>query len=304
VTIDLVCGDPSFLDMTFAGLDGLPGPGEERHATDFTRSPGGGATVAIGASRLGLSAAVAAPLGADADGTYLRAALEAEGVICPDRTVARTSVTAVMPWDGERAMATFEPEYSLTAADLDAMSPSAVVLSLARVDCAPTEPALFVTCGDAEARRFASATPRALFEARALIINAREASLLTGREGAEDALAALADLAPRVVVTLGPEGAISMKDGEMIREPGIAVDAVDTTGAGDLFTASYIWADLGGASPEERLKWACLAAAMSIQVPTAVGGAPTLVELADAGLGHGLELPARYLTAAIQRRDG
>ena len=66
--VDIACAEPAFLDLTMAGLDALPGPGEERLATDFLRSPGGGAITAVGAARLGLSCALVSPLGDDAVG--------------------------------------------------------------------------------------------------------------------------------------------------------------------------------------------------------------------------------------------
>ena len=61
--VDLACAEPAFLDLTMTGLDKIPGPGEERLATDFLRSPGGGAIIAVGAARLGLSSALVSPLG-------------------------------------------------------------------------------------------------------------------------------------------------------------------------------------------------------------------------------------------------
>ena len=51
--VDIACAEPAFLDLTMTGLDKLPGLGEERLATDFLRSPGGGAITAVGAARLG-----------------------------------------------------------------------------------------------------------------------------------------------------------------------------------------------------------------------------------------------------------
>ena len=78
--IDLAVATPVYLDYTFVGLEGLPGPGEERFAGDLLRSPGGGAITAIGAVRLGLTAAVAAPLGNDLPGIFVRQALEEEGI--------------------------------------------------------------------------------------------------------------------------------------------------------------------------------------------------------------------------------
>ncbi|HST41618.1 MAG TPA: PfkB family carbohydrate kinase [Conexibacter sp.] len=297
--VDLVCGDPAFVDLTFAGLDGLPGLGEERHARDLLRSPGGAATVAIGAARLGLSVALATPLGADPEGDFLRAALAAEGVRCSARTVARTPVTAVLPWAGERAMATFLPQPPLQPDDVAAFAPRAVVLSLPWLHCAPADAALYVTVGDAEARASAGALPAGLSQARALIVNAREAMLLAGADDPVAAARTLAETVPRVVVTLGPDGALAIERGELVRVPGVAVEAVDTTGAGDLFTATYIWSELRGAGPELRLHWACLAAALSVRVPTAVAGAQPIDGLAAAGKERGLALPANETTEIL-----
>ncbi len=55
--------------------------------------------------------------------------------------------------------------------------------------------------------------------------------------------------------------------------PAIETTALDTTGAGDLLVAAYIWGDLRGASPEECLRWAVLYAGLSVATPTGVGGA-------------------------------
>jgi sugar/nucleoside kinase (ribokinase family) len=69
------------------------------------------------------------------------------------------------------------------------------------------------------------------------------------------------------------------------------VEAVDTTGAGDLFAAAYVWADQLGAPLEERVRWAVLYAAMSVGVVTAVGGAADRASLVAEGARHGLEPP-------------
>jgi sugar/nucleoside kinase (ribokinase family) len=292
--VDLACGDAAFVDLTFLGLDALPAAGEERHARELLRTPGGAATVAIGAARLGLSVALAFPLGADPDGDFVRAVLAREGVRVNDRQVERTSVTAVMPIDGERAMATYDAEATLRAHDVAQFAPRAVALSLPRLDCAPAQAAVYAMVGDEGARDHARALPEALASARALIVNAREARVLAGEQDVQAAARALARHVPRVVVTLGPDGALSV-DGQdrAVRVEGVAAEpVVDTTGAGDLFTAAYIWSDLAGGSPEDSLRWACLAAALSVRVPTAVGGAQTIDELAAAGRDRGLAVPA------------
>ena len=103
MSVDVVVAVPAFLDMTFVGLEGLPGLGEERFAGDLVRSPGGGAITAIGAARLGLSTALAAPLGGDPAGDVVRGVMDEEGVQVVGPTCPRTPITMVMPIEGERA---------------------------------------------------------------------------------------------------------------------------------------------------------------------------------------------------------
>lgn len=80
----------------------------------------------------------------------------------------------------------------------------------------------------------------------------------------------------------------------MERADGVQVDVVDTTGAGDLFAAAYVWADLMGAPELDRLRWAVLYAALSVRVATAVAGASRLDALAEAGARSGLTLPNQH----------
>ena len=296
--VDLACGERAFLDLTFAGLEAVPGPGEERRATALLRSPGGAAISAIGAARLGLRTALASPLGDDPEGDLLRGALAAGGVRWTGRRVARTPVTAVLPAGGERAMATFEPADAVTAEELSAVEPAAVVLSLPRVALAPPAAALYVTAGDDEARAGLAGVD--LTDARALVVNAREALLLTGEDDPATAAQLLADVTPCAVVTLGAGGALAACRREVVRVAAVAVEAVDTTGAGDLFTAAYIWADRLGAPLEERVRWAVLHAALSVRVPTAVAGAVTEAALAEAGARQGLALPVPQPSAATK----
>ena len=72
MTVDVVCAGPVFLDLTFEGLDALPEPGRERFARELHETPGGAAITAVGLARLGLRAAVAAPLGDDVAGRTVR----------------------------------------------------------------------------------------------------------------------------------------------------------------------------------------------------------------------------------------
>jgi ribokinase len=300
MTVDLACGELAFVDLTFPGLDALPAAGEERHATDFLRSAGGGAITAIGAARLGLTTALVSPIGADADGDFLRAALAADGVLWAGRKVARTAVTAVLPADGDRAMATFDPGEQLTAGELAAVAPRAVVLSLPRLGVAPPAARLYATVGDADARAAAGSDLPGIEQAHALVVNDRESALLTGIGDPRAAARRLAERVARVVVTLGPEGALELSDEGLVEARALPGDPVDTTGAGDLFTAAYVWADLHGAGPSERVRWAVLYASLSVRVATAVGGAAKLDALVEAGARLGLAPPAPRHSVPIE----
>jgi ribokinase len=299
--VDIACAEPAFLDLTMVGLDAIPGPGEERLATDFLRSPGGGAITAVGAARLGLSSALVSPLGDDPVGILLRSLLADDGVRWSGRLVERSPVTVIMPSDGDRAMATYDPGERVTAAELAAVEPRAVVLSIPRLGLAPAGARVYVSVGDIDARAFAgNELPAELASARALLVNEREAQLLTGQSDPEAAAEALAALTPLAIVTLGGDGAVAAGVDGAVRVPGLAVEAVDTTGAGDLFAAAYVWADHWGVGLTERLRWAVLYASLSVRVATAVAGAVTLRALLEEGAEQGLTSPVRQPSAAMK----
>jgi sugar/nucleoside kinase (ribokinase family) len=197
-------------------------------------------------------------------------------------------------------MATFDPGEGVTAAELAAVEPRAVVISIPRLPLAPAGARVYASVGDVDARALAGGELPDLGGVRALMVNEREALMLTGASDVEAAAAALAKRAPVAVVTLGENGAIAAGAAGTARVEGVPVEAVDTTGAGDLFTAAYVWADHWGAPLEERLKWAVLYASLSVRVPTAVAGAVTLRALLEEGAEHGLASPVRQPSAAMK----
>ena len=80
-------------------------------------------------------------------------------------------------------------------------------------------------------------------------------------------------------VTLGERGAMAL-DGDTIHYvPAFHVNAVDTTGAGDVFRAGFIYALLSDWPAEEILRFANAAAAVSCTRLGALGGIPDLDEV-------------------------
>jgi ribokinase len=292
MSVDVVVAVPAVMDMTFVGLEGLPQLGEERFAGDLVRSPGGGAITAIGCARLGLSTALAAPVGHDAAGDLIGPMLEAEGIQLTGPRSARTPVTAVMPIGPKRAMVTYDPGVRARAADVSALSPRAVITGLSQLDVVPGDTRAYVTVGDDDARAFAGRLPGAASRATGLFIEQREALVLTGAATAQEAAEMIGARVKIVVVSLGSDGAAACVDGRAVKVDGFDVGpSIDTTGAGDLFVAAWAWGDAVGLTVDEALRWAALYAALSVRVPTGAGGATHLTEFVDEGSRRGLRAP-------------
>jgi sulfofructose kinase len=77
-------------------------------------------------------------------------------------------------------------------------------------------------------------------------------------------------------VTLGPRGAMLLIGDTLYAEPAPVIDAVDTTGAGDVFRGGFIYAWLKGDPPQEMLRFANAAAATSCTRVGAITGVPSL----------------------------
>jgi len=287
--MDVVVLTPTYLDYTFVGLEGLPAPGEERFAGDMLRSPGGGGIIALAAARLGLSAALIAPLGDDLAGRFVRRALEEEGVEVAPYVGKRTPTTVVLPVEGDRAMITVDPGLRARAADIDAYEPRAVAATLEQIDLLPAGPSAYLTCGEDDARAFAGRLPQGARRPCGLFVNRRESAILTGEDDPEKAVASLTSCAETVVVTLGPDGALASFDGRLARVDGIhAEPVVDTTGAEELFMTAFAWAELSGADRDTALSWANLYAGLSVMFHTGAGGAVTRERLLQEGTNRGL----------------
>jgi sugar/nucleoside kinase (ribokinase family) len=299
MTVDLAVATPAFLDLTIVGLDAAPELGEERFASDLKRSPGGGAITAVGAARLGLSTTLVAALGEDLAGELVRDAVAEDGVNVVVKRSPRTPTTVVIPVANDRAMITIDPGVRVSRSDVAPLEPRAVAVNLDLIHVVPPGAAGYVTCGEDDARAFAGRPPSDLGGMRALFINEREAIALTNADDVDGAAEQLSSLVPAVIVTLGAHGAVAVIDGRRYRSPGFdAGPAVDTTGAGDLFVAAYIWAEQNGAEPEDRLRWSVVYAGLSVTRSTAVGGAVTEARLLDEGGQIGLSPPPAVSSTA------
>ena len=106
-----------------------------------------------------------------------------------------------------------------------------------------------------------------------LFVNEDEARMLTGHSDPESAAVTLrAAGAKTVCVKLGPRGCAVFGDGMDFLSPGFRVDAVDSTGAGDCFSAGYIAALQRDLPHQQAARIANAVGALSVQKLGATAG--------------------------------
>jgi sugar/nucleoside kinase (ribokinase family) len=284
-----------FLDIVFTGLDSAPARGTETWARGMGSSPGGVANMATALARLGLRTSLAAAFGDDHYGEYCWDALEqGEGIdLSRSRTVPgwHSPVTVSMAYDGERTMVSHGHEAPPPEGSVPTCPPRArgAVASLVPgrseewvAQAARRRTRIFADVGWDETGRWDLAALPDLEHCEAFLPNAEEAVRYTRTDCPRAAARALADRVPLAVVTLGADGAYAVDGGtgETAEVPAIEVAALDPTGAGDVFVAGFLTGTLAGWPLADRLAFAGLTAALSVQEFGGSLSAPGWVEVA------------------------
>jgi ribokinase len=255
----------------------FPVPGETITDAVVERYPGGkGANQALAARRLGAGVHLVACVGDDPAADEALATLRAEGVDLSNcRRLEHTATglaLILVSGSGENqivvapgANAAFEPgllNLPLSEAVIAQLEvPMATVSSVARMTrglfCLNAAPARPVP-------------PDVLEHTDLLVVNEVEARAIGHTLG---------DYRGWLATTYGEDGAVLSRAGREIaraRPPGVRV--VDTTGAGDAFTAALTVGLAGGSEPAAALDFACRAGALATTRPGAQSS-PTLGEI-------------------------
>lgn len=272
----------------------VPGRDEKVLGTLLGEFPGGVvANFCCAASKAGVRVGLASLVGDDAYGAQAIAALEQDGVdasLVVVKPGGRTYFCVVMLDDsGEKALTVvFTDCISPQRADLDPETfGQARLIHLMASDLALTT----WVAREAKARGalvsldVEPTTVGSPAEMVALLAsvdlafpNAAGMQRLFPGDHLEGARAILAMGPSVVVVTLGAEGCLVVSEKETIRVPGISVNVVDTTGAGDCFNGTFVAGYLQGWPLERCARVATAAAAISV---TAVGSRGALASLAE-----------------------
>jgi sugar/nucleoside kinase (ribokinase family) len=273
---------PVCFDLVFSGLSAAPRPGTEVRANYLGISPGGVANVAVALARLGLDVALSAVFADDAFGHYLWSALADEGVDLSCSVQVKdwnTPVTSSVAIDREREMVTYEevPPVAVESLVPDEYRADAFVVSLADADPAwlaqlhRHAPLVFADVAWDDDRLSSAGLLAGLAAVDVFLPNAAEALACTRSHSLDQAAATLAQGGPLVVVKDGGSGSMAMAPGggSAVRAAAVPVDALDTTGAGDVFDAGFVYGSLAGWPLAQRLLFANLCASESVKL---IGG--------------------------------
>jgi sugar/nucleoside kinase (ribokinase family) len=259
-----------------------------------TRWPGGQvATTLSTCAALGLRTAYAGVFGHDENGRFVRHEMERCGIdtsCAVVRPVPNRCATILVPPDGERVVLwQRDPGLALSPGDvpLDVLARARVV----HIDTVDEEAALWTARAACAAGVLVTSDIDVVTERTFALIGAVTVAIvgehvpeaLTGESGLERALRRLSGQlrrpSPLLCVTLGKRGAALLHDDCYAEVPGVPVDAVDTTGAGDVFRGAFIFAWLRGDGPVEVLTFANTVAALSCTRPGAMPSVPSLADV-------------------------
>lgn len=285
-----------FLDIIFTGLDSAPVRGTESWARGMGSSPGGVANMATALARLGLRTCLAAAFGDDMYGDYCWDSLtEGEDIdLAPSRRIPgwHSPVTVSMAYEGERTMVSHGHEAPPPEEAAPVCPPPSRACVASLVPGRPRQEwighaarhgsRVFADVGWDESGRWDPSDLSDLEHCEAFLPNAAEAMAYTRTDCPRAAARKLAELVPLAVVTLGPEGAYAVDSGsgQCAEVPALDVEALDPTGAGDVFVAAFVTGTLAGWPLADRLAFACLTAALSVQEFGGSLSAPGWIEVA------------------------
>ncbi|MEO8076621.1 MAG: PfkB family carbohydrate kinase [Acidobacteriota bacterium] len=273
-------------------VPGAPGvPSKLRISSQFVAVGGQVATMLAACSALGLRARYLGTVGNDDNGRRIREELERRGVdlssLIVHEATSRFAIILVDESTGERTVL-WHRDGRLTLGETEAIEPSAFDARVLHVDGVDEEAAI-------RAARVASArgvrvtsdldrvtdrTPELVAAVSVPIFAEDVPAALTGEADQERALRKLRKHHPGLLcVTLGPGGSMALDGDRLVHVPAFPVDAVDTTGAGDVFRAGFVYGMLAGWPTRDMLQFANAAAAISCTRVGALAGTPSLDEV-------------------------
>lgn len=288
-----LCGNSVFLSV-----DHFHVPGETVHARGLYAEPGGkGYNQAVAAARLGAQVSYIGCIGDDADGRICMNFLRSEGIVpLPQvhKSVPTAYASILTDKDGENRVTVFGGAAQLLTPEFvyeqeNALSQCDFILLNNEYPQSCNEAAMViakkhgvkVVYNPAPARKVSE---EFLKDCYLITPNLSETAVLIG-EVVENPSALVQKIREHsitnAVVTLGGDGAAVITPDAALRIPARKTRAVDTTGAGDTFTAALCVALLEGKNMVDAAIWAANAASLSVSKQYVMPGLPTKKQLEE-----------------------
>jgi ribokinase len=280
-----------------------PKMGETVSGRDIFFFPGGkGAKQAVSAAKLGASAILIGCLGEDAFGRELATFLSSQGINLTNVRYSKESHTGtavITIVESDNAIVVIPGANALvneTDVAQPALTKGDVLVSQFEIPMS-TVHAFFSRAGSIGATTILNPAPAIDFDRSLLrlvdilVLNESELGFMTRQHLHEsdpessfiEAARTLQMRAGQTVcVTLGKRGAVALNSGGVITIPGRAVQAVDTTGAGDCFIGALAAQLAAGATIRAALEYANVAASLCVRRVGAGPSMPTTAEVAVA----------------------
>jgi sulfofructose kinase len=289
----VACVGHAALDHVFE-IDAFASEPTKTLARRFEARPGGMSLHAsMACARLGATARLISRVGDDAAAAFLRRRLAEEGVQADGvesvRHASTSLASVIVDAQGARQIYIHRGDAIARAHALDTrqLEGADVVLADPRWPDGAAAALTWARERDVPSLLDADVAPLAALDrlvplARWVAFSEPGFALWARGRSREAALGDAIALGPALaLVTLGADGACWCDDSGRVRtQPAPAVQARDTTGAGDVFHAALALALTEGRTVEDAVAWACAAAAFKCERGRGADGAPTRRELA------------------------
>ncbi len=299
------CVGNAVADILARPVDHLAPPGTSQRLDDAALGPGGNTiNTGIALARLGVGVRIAAAIGDDRFGQFLRERVRAEGIDDSSLVTlagAKTSTSIVLVQaTGERRLlhlrgvsAYFSDQHLNWGFVAGArVFHYASAFALPAFDGAPLERTLkharelgcltsVNICWDVQGRWLPLLQP-ALAHTDFIFPNREEGQQLTGESEPTAIARRLRSRGVKtVIVKLGTGGCFVESPEGFFTSPGFAVHPVDTTGAGDCFAAAFLAAICRGHSLAEAARFANAAGALATLGTGGADSAPTVGKIEE-----------------------